>query len=153
YSVEQIKDHWFWSGFSEKLKEFDLHESEMNTDKFHLITINCLDNNLINISKNFFKKVDSSLDVQAFWKNGFFVSKKKLNKAITIKRLAEKLNIKTDEIVAFGDGENDIQMIKMAGLGIAMSNAVSELKELANDIAMDVEEYGTYYKLKDLGII
>lgn len=153
YSIDQIKDHWFWKNFSEKSKAFELYKSEMNIDKFHLITINCLDEKLINLSHDFFSKNETSLEVQAFWKNGFFVSEKKLNKATTIERLAKKLNFGKEQIIAFGDGENDIQMIKMAGMGIAMKNGIDKLKELANDIAEDVENYGTYYKLKDLGII
>lgn len=153
YSYEQIKNHWFWKDFASKFKPLELHTNELNVNNFHLITINCLNKNLIDLSKDFFKKTNSSLDVQAFWSNGFFVSEKNLNKAKTIERLAKYLDIKKNEIIAFGDGENDIQMIKMVGMGIAMSNGIDELKENADDIADSVEEYGTYYKLKELGII
>lgn len=153
YSFDQIKEHWFWKDFANKFKSFEVHENEMNLDRFHLITINCLNHKLIDISKDFLDKSNSSLYVQAFWKNGFFISERKLNKAKTIERLAKILNYTNDQIIAFGDGENDIQMIKMAGMGIAMENGIDKLKELANDIAKDVEEYGTYNKLKDLGII
>ncbi|MGL5205674.1 MAG: YcsE-related riboflavin metabolism phosphatase [Metamycoplasmataceae bacterium] len=153
YSIDKIKDHWFWNNFTGTFKEFDLHRTNLKTDNFHLITINCNDDKLINLSKEFFDKTNSSLDIQASWDKGFFVSERNLNKAKTIRRLAEQLNLDTKQIVAFGDGENDIEMIQMAGLGIAMGNAIDKLKEIANDVADDVSVNGTYIKLKELGII
>ncbi len=153
YSHEQIKEHWFWKDFYNKFKPFDSHITDMNLEQFHLITINCLNKNIIDISRDFFENSNSTLSVQAFWNNGFFVSEKKLNKAITMERLANILNFKNEQIIAFGDGENDIQMIQTAGMGIAMENGIQELKTIANDIARDVEDNGTYHKLKEMGII
>ncbi|MGL5617623.1 MAG: YcsE-related riboflavin metabolism phosphatase [Metamycoplasmataceae bacterium] len=153
YSIDKIKDHWFWNNFTSTFKEFDLHKTDLNTDNFHLITINCNDDKLLNLSKEFFDKTNSSLDIQASWDKGFFISEKDLNKAKTIKRLAEQLNLDTKQIIAFGDGENDMEMIEMVGLGIAMGNAIDKLKEIANDVAEDVNKNGTYIKLKELGII
>ncbi len=153
YSYDQIKKHWFWKDFYSKFKPFDSHTTDLNLDQFHLITINCLNKKIINISKDFFENGNSTLSVQAFWNNGFFVSEKNLNKAITMERLASILNFTNDQIIAFGDGENDIQMIQTAGMGIAMENAIQELKTIANDIARDVEDNGTYHKLKEMGII
>lgn len=54
------------------------------------------------------------------------------NKGKALKYLADHLGIKREEVIAIGDGENDISMIKYAGLGIAMNNAKRELKETAD---------------------
>ncbi len=54
------------------------------------------------------------------------------NKGKALKYLADYLGIKRDEVIAIGDGENDISMIKYAGLGIAMHNAKSELQKVAD---------------------
>jgi hypothetical protein len=70
-----------------------------------------------------------------------------------MERLAHILNFTVDQVIAFGDGENDIQMIQRAGMGIAMANGIDQLKNIANDIAKDVEENGTFHKLKEMGII
>ena len=66
--------------------------------------------------------------------------KKGCTKYTAISQLANHLNINNDEIIAFGDGLNDISMIRYAGLGIAMKNAYDEVKnnadmvtELTND--------------------
>lgn len=54
------------------------------------------------------------------------------NKAITIKELAKKHNISTDEIAFIGDDLNDIPAMNACGYGIAVLNAVDEVKEAAD---------------------
>ena len=51
-----------------------------------------------------------------------------------IRDLANYLNISNDEIMAFGDGLNDIEMLENCGYGVALENALPEVKEKANDI-------------------
>ena len=63
-------------------------------------------------------------------------------KVQAIADLAYKLNIKQDEIVAIGDGENDISMIRYAGLGVAMGNANSKVKAAADFVCEDNEHSG-----------
>ena len=52
------------------------------------------------------------------------------------------LNILQEEIAAFGDGENDLEMIQYAGFGVAMGNAVESLKQAADHVAPPCEEDG-----------
>ena len=54
-----------------------------------------------------------------------------VDKGEGLKRLCEGLRIPLDDVVAFGDGDNDIEFCQMAGLGVAMSNARDTLKEVA----------------------
>jgi hypothetical protein len=70
-----------------------------------------------------------------------------------MERLTHSLGLTIDQVIAFGDGENDLQMIELAGMGIAMENGIDQLKEIANDVAKSVTENGTYHKLKELGLI
>lgn len=56
---------------------------------------------------------------------------KTADKWFGIKALADSLNIKTEEIMCFGDSQNDQMMIQNAGLGIAMKNATPEVLEVA----------------------
>lgn len=64
--------------------------------------------------------------------------------------LAEELGIDREEVMAFGDGSNDLKMIEEAGIGVAMANAipsvsdVADLAALSNDsdgVARIIEEY------------
>lgn len=57
------------------------------------------------------------------------------NKWIAINKLIEKLNIKSSEVMAIGDNFNDIEMIRNAGLGIAMNNGSPVAKEVATVVA------------------
>ncbi|PAE12232.1 hypothetical protein CHI02_10395 [Niallia circulans] len=57
-----------------------------------------------------------------------------VNKGTSLKRLCDYLEIEQKDVVAFGDQENDLQMIEFAGLGIAMENAADKLKQAANEV-------------------
>lgn len=65
-----------------------------------------------------------------------------IDKGHAIRILAEKLGLSTDEIMAFGDGQNDATMIAAAGCGVAMENAVAECKAAAKMIAPRSDEDG-----------
>ena len=65
-----------------------------------------------------------------------------LNKAVGLKRLAEHLNVPQERIIAFGDEDNDLEMIEYAGTGVAMGNAIEQLKNIANEITTSNEEDG-----------
>ena len=55
--------------------------------------------------------------------------------------LCKHLNISKDEVMAFGDGQNDLSMIRFAGFGVAVKNACKELLEAADYIApADVDD-------------
>ncbi|MCF6409233.1 Cof-type HAD-IIB family hydrolase [Pseudalkalibacillus salsuginis] len=78
------------------------------------------------------------------------VVKAGLNKAVGLKRVAESLNIPQERVIAFGDEDNDLEMIEYAGHGIAMGNAIPELKNIANGITKSNEDDGIAYFLEDL---
>ena len=46
----------------------------------------------------------------------------------------EKLHIRPEEVIAFGDAENDISMLEYAGIGVAMGNATEKVKEIADEV-------------------
>lgn len=55
-----------------------------------------------------------------------------VDKAQSLERLLEITGISRDEVVAVGDGYNDVSMLEYAGLGVAMANSPEEVKEHAN---------------------
>lgn len=55
---------------------------------------------------------------------------KGINKGVAVKELANLLNIKLDEVMAIGDNHNDVTMLEVAGLSVAVGNAINEVKEL-----------------------
>lgn len=65
-----------------------------------------------------------------------------IDKAASLDRLVKILGIKQEEVMAFGDGYNDLSMIEYAGMGIAMDNAVEGVKERANYITLSNNDDG-----------
>lgn len=65
-----------------------------------------------------------------------------ISKGQAIKELSAQLNIPLEDIIAFGDQENDLSMIQSVGFGVAMENAVQVVKEHASYITEHADEDG-----------
>ena len=59
-------------------------------------------------------------------------------------------NIKQEEVISFGDNNNDILMIKNAGLGIAMGHSNEQVKKVANFITKTNDEDGVAKALENI---
>ncbi len=76
---------------------------------------------------------------------GYFyteVSSKNVDKWFAIEKVMELENIKKEEVMALGDNNNDIVMIKNAGLGVAMGHSNEQVKKVADYITVDNNEDG-----------
>ena len=73
-----------------------------------------------------------------------------VNKGTGLVNLGKMLGIKRGEIMAFGDGDNDIVMLKEVGIGVAMANAEAKVKEAADYITMSNEEDGVAEAIEKL---
>lgn len=65
-----------------------------------------------------------------------------LNKAVGLDKISRYFHIPQDRIIAFGDEDNDLEMLDYAGVGVAMGNAINELKDVASHITGTNEEDG-----------
>lgn len=72
----------------------------------------------------------------------FEYTAKGVDKGNALKEAMEKLNIKPEECIAFGDAENDIPMLNFAGIGVAMGNASDAVKKAADEITNNNENDG-----------
>ena len=97
---------------------------------------------------------DRELDGQAEYLrtniNHLEVMPKGVNKATGLKRLAEVMHISMDEILAFGDFENDVAMLAEVGLGVAVENACDLAKQNANLIVGSCADNGPAKFLNEL---
>jgi len=82
--------------------------------------------------------------------NTIEIIKKGMNKAVGLQKIAKHFGIPQGRIIAFGDQDNDLEMIDYAGTGVAMGNAIDELKTVAkfvtdtneaDGIGLFLEEY------------
>lgn len=75
------------------------------------------------------------------------------SKANGIKRFIEKLGIPKEEVYAFGDYYNDLEMLQYVGNSVAMGNAPDLVKTAAKYVTKSVSEDGIQYGLKMLGLV
>lgn len=78
------------------------------------------------------------------------VNPTKTSKKTSLKRLGEYLNIGLDNMVYFGDGPNDIETISSVGCGVAMENALLEVKKIAKNITLSNNDNGVAEFIKNL---
>ena len=72
----------------------------------------------------------------------FEFTAKGIDKAKALDTVLIPMGYKKEEMIAFGDGQNDASMVKYAGIGVAMENAVDELKGVSDEITASNEEDG-----------
>ncbi|WP_416828730.1 Cof-type HAD-IIB family hydrolase [Ectobacillus polymachus] len=78
------------------------------------------------------------------------IVKSGMNKAVGLQKLTDYYGIPKENVIAFGDENNDLEMIEFAGRGVAMGNAIHQLKSIANEITLSNEEDGIAVYLEDL---
>ena len=81
------------------------------------------------------------------------ITVKGINKALGIQKYIERNGIAREDTIAFGDGPNDLDMISYAGIGVAMGNARSEVKQEADYITTAVNDDGIARAMQELGIL
>jgi len=74
--------------------------------------------------------------------NNIEVNAAGVHKGAALLWLGKRLGIETEEIMAFGDGANDISMLEAAGIGVAMANGIQDAKDAADAVALSNEEDG-----------
>ena len=77
----------------------------------------------------------------------FEFTAKGIDKAKALDSVLIPMGYKKEEMIAFGDGHNDASMVKYAGIGVAMANAVDDLKDIADEVTLSNEEDGIAYTL------
>lgn len=70
------------------------------------------------------------------------------NKGDAMLNLGKILDIPIESIMACGDGNNDFEMVKMAGVGVAMKNGEESLKEVADFVTKTNDEEGVAYAIE-----
>ena len=72
-----------------------------------------------------------------------------IHKAWGLVELLKRWNLKPEQIMAFGDSENDIEMLELAGISYAMENAEEAVKEIATKVAPANSQAGVYKVLEN----
>ncbi len=152
--VNNVYDNWItWKG-----KPFDVIQYESRGGKFKLCEIDDLAafvdyplNKILTTSdpeylqEHYKEMMEPFKDTLSCMFTGDFYfefTAKGIDKAKALDTVLIPMGYNRDEMIAFGDGQNDSSMVKYAGIGVAMENAVQELKDIADEITLSNEEDG-----------
>ncbi|MFT9497194.1 Cof-type HAD-IIB family hydrolase [Anaerosolibacter sp.] len=90
----------------------------------------------------------STLECSKSWHNNLEIMNRGVSKGVAVERLAKSLGVKPEEVICFGDNENDISMLQFAGLGVAMGNAEDHVKASAKYVTDSNDHDGVANALK-----
>ena len=102
------------------------------------------------------KLLDKLLDecaVTSWSDTGIDIIPKNGGKSAGIQRFLEEQGLERSEIMAFGDGEKDVEMLRFAGIGVAMGNASDLVKAAADYVTDTVDNDGIEKALRHFGLI
>lgn len=127
------------NGIEIKIKDFN--EIDDNEEIIKIMMIDppeILDPAIKKLSKHLYEKYS------IFKSSAYFLefTNKEVDKGLGLKKLGEYLGITKEEMIAFGDAENDLSMIKYAGMGVAMGNAIDDVKKNADYITSSNDDDG-----------
>lgn len=125
-----------------------MHDLIDKDEPLKLVIVN-ENQDFIEKTQNELKKI-SDIEVVRSNKNCLDIMKKGVTKGSAVKAYGEMLGISPEEIVAFGDSENDFSMLKMAGYAVAMGNGEKILKDIADMVTLTNDEGGVGYALKKI---
>lgn len=91
--------------------------------------------------------------ITAWWDRAVDIIPAGGGKGMGIQKILDYYNLDRSEALAFGDGNNDIEMLEAVGTGIAMENASPGLKVVADDVCGHVAQDGVYHYCLEHGLI
>ncbi len=127
-------------------EEFEKHFDRYSSDYLKIVLTDKNETKLQNLQKRLLEK-----EIISVFSDPHFleISPKGINKAESLHFLAQNLGLSKNDIVAFGDQENDIDMLKYSGTAIAMQNAQPIVKEIADMITGTNDENGVAQFLEE----
>lgn len=121
-----------------------------NKNRLDCIDIIVNNDELKNTIINEIKTATNEVYITSSIKQLIEISYKDAGKKSGLEFLSNYLNISRENIAAFGDADNDFDMIKYAGVGIAMENASSHLLEVADYTTLHHDNNGVAYAFKNI---
>lgn len=88
-----------------------------------------------------------------WFSQGFDIIAGSGGKAVAVQKVLRNLGLTAAEAMAFGDGDNDMEMLRLVGTGVAMGNAPDKVKAAADYVTGHVDEDGLAEALRHFGLI
>lgn len=81
------------------------------------------------------------------------ITRDHIDKARGLREMAAHLGIDISQTMAFGDGGNDIPILRQAGIGVAMGNSTAEVQAAANYVTTHIDDDGVARALRHFGLV
>lgn len=136
YMTEKKSIDWYYYTFDKMIprKELKNISDFINSEKIYKIVGISEEQEIRNMRKALPKQILQFFQITSSELNRIEFVEKGMTKIGAIEKLLSIFNIKKEEVIAIGDGENDIDMLSFVGCGIAMGNAIDAVKDVANII-------------------
>ncbi|AGM25387.1 Cof-type HAD-IIB family hydrolase [Spiroplasma chrysopicola] len=96
------------------------------------------------------QKILPQLDITQYNNRVFELSCKGISKGSALRFLSHHLGVEINNTYSFGDSYNDLELIRQAGVGIAVDNAIDELKKLAHETIQSNQKNGPAKYIKEV---
>ena len=118
----------------------DDFEKTANTEEIYQVMMGCRKEDYPAIMKNV-----HNARITAWWDRAVDIIPANGGKGAGVCRVLEYYRLDPSEALAFGDGGNDMEMFEAVGIGVAMGNASTELRDVANYVCGHVADDGIYH--------
>ena len=145
-SDKDLDEYYGFSG--NKVKVADDFDTVVNTEEIYQIMLGCYKNEYDLIMKDV-----KDAKITAWWDRAIDIIPLNGGKGVAITKILNYYQLTKEEAMAFGDGNNDIEMLDVVGYPIVMENGSDEVKQHACYICDDVEKEGILKGLKHFNLI
>ena len=143
---DDLIEYFAFSGF--QVNVTDDFDKVADTEEIYQIMVSCRRDDYGTILKGV-----KEARIAAWWDRAVDIIPLKSGKGTAVAKLLDFCHFSKENAMAFGDGNNDIEMLQAVGRGVAMKNASLELKHAADDICGDAADDGIYFYCKEHGLI
>lgn len=91
--------------------------------------------------------------IAAWWDRAVDIIPANAGKGVAVRRILDHYQLKPSAALAFGDGDNDIEMLQAVGHGVAMENASPRLRAVADEVCGHVARDGIYHYCLEHGLL
>lgn len=149
YHHKFMNSQSYVSSFEKRIGNIDIFLD--NCNDIYNVTIHVNDNKFIKKYYDMFNRDDLEILVMqdSFSdKQCLEIFNKGVSKYTGINKIMELEGISNNDVIAFGDGLNDVDMVKLSGIGVAMGNALNSVKKVSDYITISHNDDGVVYFLK-----
>ena len=127
----------------------DRDEFLVHSDEYVLSTLMGMDQTRLQLAKDELEKLQG-INIVSPFTGALDISTREFDKGTAIRMLADHHGISTDDVISFGDGDNDLSMAGSSGTLVAMGNAKDSLRSLADAVADTNDRDGVGKKLLEI---